>query len=367
MYKYKTNKNIKRIHWFRLVSLGYFACLTCGCNFSLKPEEFYPIEVDVEETLIPKDETKEDLQEIVVVCGNPGAGKSTLLNIILGKDAFESGISVEKGLTQRMQLQVQEGIGYIDTPGLADVKSMQIAAQEIKKALQQNKPFKLVFVLSLGSGRITTSDLETINMICEAIQKPVHYGIVLNKVPSRLMKAVDNIGIEKYMANCFEQTNLMQQPKACYLMKYENSLEEDEYNAYLKNDSRIKKELLEFISSIPANEPLGGHIQMQDIDVNDYKAIEKQLRREEVGSKVTCGFAIGAVTIVATSIAVPPLGIGLGATTAAVLGAGVVGGVTGVGLGTVLAKDGPRKIVKSFGEIGEIVEVVEKKANCNIM
>eukprot|EP00579_Thalassiosira_antarctica_P030714 CAMPEP_0202030366 /NCGR_PEP_ID=MMETSP0905-20130828/64459_1 /ASSEMBLY_ACC=CAM_ASM_000554 /TAXON_ID=420261 /ORGANISM="Thalassiosira antarctica, Strain CCMP982" /LENGTH=185 /DNA_ID=CAMNT_0048594163 /DNA_START=150 /DNA_END=707 /DNA_ORIENTATION=+ len=57
---------------------------------------------------------------------NPGTGKSTLLNGLLGKAAFESGISSGQSLTTVLQWEeTSNGDSYANTPGLSDVKSDQ--------------------------------------------------------------------------------------------------------------------------------------------------------------------------------------------------------------------------------------------------
>jgi hypothetical protein len=55
----------------------------------------------------------------------------------------------------------------IDTPGLADIKTEETAAEEIEKALKNpEKRVKINFVVDLNAGRVDTKDIETINAVC---------------------------------------------------------------------------------------------------------------------------------------------------------------------------------------------------------
>ena len=56
----------------------------------------------------------------ILVVGNPGAGKSTILNTLLQKAQFKSGASLGVGLTFRFDKFQENGITYMDTPGLCD-------------------------------------------------------------------------------------------------------------------------------------------------------------------------------------------------------------------------------------------------------
>ncbi len=67
--------------------------------------------------------------QFTLMIGNPGVGKSILLNALIGQPAFKSGISFQMH-------QAPNGAWYNDTPGLADVKLRQKAAEEICKALK---------------------------------------------------------------------------------------------------------------------------------------------------------------------------------------------------------------------------------------
>ena len=65
--------------------------------------------------------------------GNPGVGKSTLVNCLAQKVLFKSGVSIGSGMTYQMERQEHDGIVYMDTPGLADMKMRKAAAEAITK------------------------------------------------------------------------------------------------------------------------------------------------------------------------------------------------------------------------------------------
>ena len=146
-------------------------------------------------------------------------GKSTILNGLIGAIKFLSGFSAGKGMTESLQLHEHtDGIIYGDTPvnsplfstltfpvftleilslfvkikGLSDVKLRKKAAKSITKALRSDGRFKLIFVATVEAGRVRPDDVTTINLVLDAINHPVEYGVIVNKVTRKFVLKVTN-------------------------------------------------------------------------------------------------------------------------------------------------------------------------------
>jgi len=131
----------------------------------------------------------ETIQANTLLIGNPGTGKSTILNGLLQRQAFESGVSLGKGLTSVCQVE-RDSMGnvYIDTPGLSDVFMREKAAQEISKALRTGGIFKIFFVITLEAGRIRGDDKTTIRLVTQAAPIGSRYSIIVNKLEPEIIE-----------------------------------------------------------------------------------------------------------------------------------------------------------------------------------
>lgn len=211
--------------------------------------------------------------EIVMFCGNPGSGKSSLCNSIFQQPIFPSGFSFGGGMTKEKQAYIYENRKYVDTPGLADIKDREQAAEEIEKGLKENNNYKIVFVVTLESGRIKEADLVTINTVCDAIKTPFEYGIILNQVPEKTIKKVPIGELGKYLLGLHKQP-----ASAIIITEDENMKGED--NAYLPSNSENRVKLLNFIANLKANMILDKHVQHIDV-----KAYEEKIREMETKLK----------------------------------------------------------------------------------
>ena len=126
---------------------------------------------------------KKMLQYYTIFVGNPGVGKSTLLKSFPKAPSFQSGISIGQGLTQVLQLaEIAPGEYIADTPGLYDFFRRKEAAREIEKVLKKDGYYRLVFVITLESGRVRPEDAMMVKLILGAVGVAVPFGIVINKL-----------------------------------------------------------------------------------------------------------------------------------------------------------------------------------------
>eukprot|EP01132_Coremiostelium_polycephalum_P000022 gene22-31_t len=240
---------------------GYIILGSCGCK---KSTDYTPHDVAVP-------------SEIIVFLGNPGAGKSTLCNAIFQSAVFESGISLEAGLTIEQIGYLYDQKRYIDTPGLSDIKRKEHAAKEIEKALKHNhNRYKIVFVVTLESGKIKAGDLVTINSICHAIKTPFEYGLIFNKLTDAIYKAIREKGLSRYLLT------LNKQPSSTVLLKRENALE-DQPGKYFEASSENRINLLNFLNELAANKIEAKDIEKIDVQDFQKKATEMEGKyREEI-------------------------------------------------------------------------------------
>lgn len=117
-----------------------------------------------------------------IFIGNPGAGKSTLANCIAMRVLFKSGISNGSGKTYKLDKVEAGGIMYLDTPGLANIKSRKAAASAITEALRQNGKYQIFFAVTLSAGKIRPEDLATIWLVLQSAPDINHFSIVINKL-----------------------------------------------------------------------------------------------------------------------------------------------------------------------------------------
>lgn len=142
-------------------------------------------------------EKKKNQQKILFI-GNPGVGKSTLLNAYMkdlhnsvDKDHyFKSGLSIGKGMTYKLDTRELGNHTFMDTPGLEDIRMREKAAAAITEALKFGGFYKIVFVVTLESGRIRTIDSATINLILNNAPDITHYGLIINKMSKRFYEHI---------------------------------------------------------------------------------------------------------------------------------------------------------------------------------
>ena len=142
--------------------------------------------------------------------GNPGVGKSTLANCIAKELLFNSGFNIGGGLTFQLDSKIHDGITYLDTPGLADIKLRKEAAKAISKALKKNGTYQIFFIVTLEAGRIRPEDMTTISVVLNSAKDIKHYSIIINKLSTEAYETLVAKENEKLKMLVAEMTELIQ-------------------------------------------------------------------------------------------------------------------------------------------------------------
>jgi GTP-binding protein EngB required for normal cell division len=185
-----------------------------------------------------------------VFVGNTGAGKSTLLNGMGAAVAFPSGVSIATGKTTALEKAVTlDGVLLVDTPGLTDQKTREIAADEIGRAFQDGGRFNLFFVITLEAGRLRPADIVIMELVLEATKvKENQYTIIVNKVSEKILKKEPDLG-SKLKGFLWKVCKL---PPTDYLYIYplDRSWEDRDY-VEVQPDEYPYAEFLDFVEMCP--------------------------------------------------------------------------------------------------------------------
>ena len=175
----------------------------------------------------------------------------------------------------------KDGCWYGDTPGLADTKMRELAAQEIEAALRRNGMYRLVFIVTIEGGRVRPEDAATIRLVTQALKKPIPFAVVLNKLAADEVRALgepENVKLvlESLLWSCTRKTELV------HLIEYETSLSG-------KNEALcpaiISERLKEFLGSVSFFEIVEENVDNIERDSFDTvcKSIQAEMLKMRLG------------------------------------------------------------------------------------
>ena len=73
-------------------------------------------------------------------------------------------------MTSKVGVHVVEGILYMVSPGLADAVLRDASGKYISAALKQNMSYKILFVTTLGTGRVPAQGQIAMQLVLEAMR-----------------------------------------------------------------------------------------------------------------------------------------------------------------------------------------------------
>ena len=197
-------------------------------------------------------------QKYRLFIGNPGVGKSTLVNCLAQKVLFKNGVSIGSGMTYQMEKKKHDGIVYMDTPGLADIKLRKAAAEAITKALKQNGMYQIFFVVTLESGRVRPQDLATIKLVLENAKDITHYSLIVNKLTKAIYnRFLENKGqkLKELVTELNFGDEINAEPPSILLLLREDDLD-DADNAFTEMEA-----LRDFVVNAPCMLVLPDHVR----------------------------------------------------------------------------------------------------------
>ena len=152
-------------------------------------------------------------------------------------------------MTFQLDIRKDNGITYLDTPGLADIKLKEQAATAITKALKQDGTYQVFFVITLEAGRVRPEDVITIRLVLESTSDIKYYSLVINMLSTAAYDRLLNDNAEQLrilVSELLEQINCKNDPSTILLLMHQFKLHHFE-DRFLQWD-----ELNEFVTKAPS-------------------------------------------------------------------------------------------------------------------
>lgn len=162
---------------------------------------------------------------------------------------FQSGVAFGAGMTFQLDKKKHNGITYLDTPGLSDIKLRKQAAEAITTALKQGGTYQVFFVITLEAGRVRPEDMTTIKLVLESATDIKHFSIIINKLSKKAFNGLLAENAEQLKTMITELVvliNSKDNPPTVLLLELQNNLF-DEENKFIDWD-----ELNEFVTKAPS-------------------------------------------------------------------------------------------------------------------
>lgn len=139
---------------------------------------------------------------------------------------------------------------------------------------------KLVFVLTLESGRVKPQDTATIQQVVKSIKLPngesmrANYGVIINKIEAEIADALNEEGTTGVEA-CINAENPT--PTGLFLMLAEQPKARNKKDVLLPQNPKLTEWLMTVVPSLPSDKIVTEIKQVDDKQIEELEAKMKQL------------------------------------------------------------------------------------------
>ena len=210
----------------------------------------------------------------VMLLGRPGSGKSTLLNSMIDRFEFRSSLSFGAGKTRTWEaVTMKNDVTFIDTPGLSDPELRKEAANNITAALKEGGKFKILFMLTTLSGRVSPEDVTSMKVILDAVPtiSENQFGIIVNRLGT-----AEYEGLRRSKQNFADFLKPIWAGLNTITVKI-TLLKEDEALAGSENHVKTFPDLEELVMSVPTIEI--EPCTVRDVESRNYQEVLEDFER----------------------------------------------------------------------------------------